>query len=166
MKNVLFLIFVAASLFLAIFFYRRYKATQVELELANRRIMDRDTEIYRLQKLIIPSKTLPLAPTEKVTPVSSSLGQLSAAEISRLQQKGLQNPEGDLKANFTTNQKTIFAPNENQNNNRVLRDIQILNEHFALAYFEENQRGGYVVLRYNVRSGDQIDWQVLDAYSL
>ncbi|PIQ20295.1 MAG: hypothetical protein COW65_15825 [Cytophagales bacterium CG18_big_fil_WC_8_21_14_2_50_42_9] len=166
MKNLLFLIFLAASIFLAIFFYRRYTTTQIELELANRRIMDRDTEIYRLQKLVVPSKSLPLAPTEKVTSVPSSLGQLSAAEISRLQQKGLQEPEADLKANFATNQKTILATNENQNNNKVLRDILILNEHYALAYFEENQRGGYVVLRYNVQSADQIDWQVLDTYLL
>jgi len=166
MKNVLFLIFLAAALFLAIFFYRRYTATQTELELANRRITDRDTEIYRLQKLVLPSKTLPLAPTAKVTPSPSSLGQLSAAEMGRLQQKGLNNPEADLKENFTTNQKTILAAQENQGNSRRLQDIQILNERYALAYFEEGQRGGYMVLRYDVQSPERINWQILDAYIL
>jgi len=166
MKNVIFLILLAATLFLAIFFYRRYTATQTELELANRRITDRDTEIYRLQKLVLSSKTLPLAPTQKVTPSASSLGQLSAAEMGRLQQKGLNNPEADLKENFTANQKTILAAQANQGNSRLLRDIQILNERYALAYFEEGQRGGYMVLRYDVQSPERINWQILDAYIL
>ena len=166
MKNVLFLIFLAASLFLAIFFYRRYTATQIELELANRRITDRDTEIYRLQKLVIPSKTLPLAPTDKVTPSPSSLGRLSAAEISRLQQKGLAHPEADLKEDLTTNQKAIIKAKESLGGNQSLRDIQILNDRYALAYFEDGHRGGYMVLRYDVKQGGQINWQVLDEYVL
>ena len=166
MKNVLFLIFLAASLFMAIFFYWRYTAVQLELELANRRITDRDTEIYRLQKLVIPSKTLPLAPTEKVTPSPSTLGRLSAAESSRLQQKGLINPEADLKEDLTFNQKEIIPARGSLGGNQSLRDIQILNDRYALAYFEDGQRGGYMVLRYDVKQVGQISWQVLDAYVL
>ena len=166
MKNVIFLIFFAAALFLAIFFYRKYSATQLELELANRRITDRDTEIYRLQKLAIPSKTLPMAPTEKVTPSPSSLGQLSAAEIGRLQQKGLPHPETDLKEHLTSNQKAIIPIKGSLGGNQTLRDIQILNERYALAYFEDGHRGGYMVLRYDVQSPERITWQVLDAYAL
>jgi len=166
MKNVLFLIFCGASLIMAIVFYRQYNITQTELALANRRLLDRDTEIYRLQKLVVPSKTIPLAPTQKVTPSSSSLGRLSSAEISRLQQKGLQNPEAELKENLTTNQKEIVITKGVLGGEQKLRDIQILNERYALAYFEDGHQGGYMVLRYEVQAPDQINWQVLDAYTL
>jgi len=86
--------------------------------------------------------------------------------MGRLQQKGLNNPEADLKENFTANQKTILAAQANQGNSRLLRDIQILNERYALAYFAEGQRGGYMVLRYDVQSPERINWQILDAYIL
>jgi len=107
-----------------------------------------------------------MAPTEKVTPSPSTLGRLSPAEIGRLQQKGLQHPEADLKENLTINQKTLIPAKGSLGGNQALRDIQILNERYALAYFEDGQRGGYMVLRYDVQSPERINWQILDAYVL
>lgn len=166
MKNVLFLILIVASLVLAIFFFRQYTIAQSELALANRRLTDRDTQIYRLQKLITPSKSLPMAPTESVTSSPSTLGKLSPAEIGRLQQKGLAHPEADLKENLLTNQKNLLTTKGVLGGTHQFRDIQILNEHYALVYFENGQQGGYMLLRYNATTSDQISWQVLDAYTL
>lgn len=168
MKNIIFLLFCAFSLFLAIYFYRQYSETQRQLDLANRRVLDRDTMIYGLQKKVeqrgLTDTTLQNQPQVVASP--SSLGKLSAAEVSRLKAKGLQNPEADLKANLTENQQNILQQKGTVGGKMDIRDIQILNERYALAYFEDGHQGGYMVLKYEVQPAGRISWIVLDSYQI
>ena len=109
MKNLSVIIILIASLLLAVFFFWQYKATQSDLALANQRMTDRDTQIYKQAKEI---ETLKNQASGKVisgnqdtikleTPPSAQfadeLGSLSESDIARLENKGLENPEVDLK---------------------------------------------------------------------
>jgi hypothetical protein len=166
MKNILFLLFCGFSLFLAIYFYRQFNTTQQQLELANRRVLDRDTIIYQLQKRL-QTAGLPQpdsAAAGEVIASSSNLGRLSTAELGRLKNKGLKNPEADLKADLTTNQESILLQKGSLGNKMTIRDVQILNERYALAYFEDGHDGGYMVLRYEVQPTGRLSWVVLDRY--
>ncbi|MDQ3291286.1 MAG: hypothetical protein M3Q05_08360, partial [Bacteroidota bacterium] len=110
MKNLIFILLIAFGLFLALFFYRKYALTQTELTLANQRILDRDRLIYNNQKRLDAlgglNKTVP-AGTEK--PVeSSTLGNLSTSDLTRLQEKGLTNPEATLREDLQSKQNMLL----------------------------------------------------------
>ena len=168
MKNIIFLLFCAFSLFLAIYFYRQHAEAQRKLELANRQILDRDTMIYNLQKKsgqgLSPDTTAAKEP--EVVARSSSIGKLSQSETERLKSKGLKNPEADLKADLTERQQDILQQKGTMGGTMAIRDIQILNERYALAYFEDGHRGGYMLLRYDIRPANRISWVVLDSYQI
>jgi len=167
MKNIIFLLLLVFTTFLAIYFYRQYSNTQQKLELANRQVLDRDTMIYQLQKKVTQNITPPVITDTAVIASPSNLGQLSPTEISRLRSKGLRSPEVDLKADLTANQRQILQQqNDTLGGTMAIRDIQILNERYALAYFEDGHVGGYLILRFQVQSGGQISWEVLDAYRI
>ncbi|GEO05829.1 hypothetical protein AAE02nite_34930 [Adhaeribacter aerolatus] len=168
MKNIVFLLFCAFSLFLAIYYYRQYDETQRQLELANRRVLDRDTMIYGLQKKVeqrgLADSSSVDAP--EVVPSPSTLGKLSPGEINRLKAKGLKNPEADLKTNLTENQQNVLQQKGTLGGTMAIRDIQILNERYALAYFEDGHQGGYMILKYEVQPTGRIAWVVLDSYQI
>jgi hypothetical protein len=172
MKNVLLIVFGAFSLFLAIYYYLQFDNTTQQLQLANQRILDRDTEIYKLQKKTgtfradngTAKNKRALSPAVVASP--SSLGQLSAAEINQLKKRGLHNPESALKTDLLTNQKAILSEKGTLGGTMALRDIRILNARYALAYFEDGHKGGYMLLRYEVKPGGQISWTVLDNYMM
>lgn len=168
MKNILFLTFCAFSLFLALYFYRQYTEAQRELALANRRVLDRDTLIYNLQKKVeqrgLPDTTY--RSENQITASPSTLGRLSASATEQLKAKGLPNPEADLKAHLTQNQGEILRQKGTLGGTTALRDIQILNERYALAYYEDGHQGGYLILRYEVQPAGRIAWLVLDRYHL
>ncbi|KAA5539358.1 hypothetical protein [Adhaeribacter rhizoryzae] len=169
MKNIIFLLFCAFSLFLAIYYYRQYAETQRQLTLANRRVLDRDSMIYGLQKKVeqngIKDTTLNKEPEVVVSP--STLGKLSTSEINRLKAKGLKNPEADLKTNLTENQQNIVPQKGTLGGTMAIRDIQILNERYALAYFEDGHQGGYMILKYEVQPATgRINWVVVDSYKI
>ncbi|WP_026464122.1 hypothetical protein [Adhaeribacter aquaticus] len=163
MKNYLFIIFFAFSLFLAIFYYSKFSSAQQALELANRRVLDRDTMIFQLQKKVqgqlgvdINSQTNVKAP--------GNLGHLSTSEIENLKGKGLKNPNEDLKQSLIKNQQNLIKVNGSVGGTMNIREVQILNNRYALAYFEDGHIGGYMMLRYEVKSSTDISWQVLDQY--
>jgi hypothetical protein len=170
MKNVLLLIFGAFALFLAIYYYFQFDNTQQQLQLANQRILDRDTEIYKLQKNqgtfrkdnVTAKKKVTIKPQVIASP--SSLGQLSDAEVNQLKKRGLTNPEAELKDDLLTNQKQVLPRNATMGGTMAIRDIRILNARYALAYFEDGHNGGQMVLRYEVKPGGQVTWTVLDHY--
>ena len=168
MKNIIFLLFCAFSLFLAIYFYRQYSEAQRKLDLANRQVLDRDTMIYNLQKKADQRPgTDTISDKEPVVVASTStLGKLSQSENERLKSKGLTNPEADLKNNLTENQQNILQQKGTLGGTMSIRDIQILNERYALAYFEDGHKGGYLVLRYEIQPAGRISWVVLDSYQI
>lgn len=156
MRNLLFIILGALSLFLAFYYHRQYANTKQELELANRRILDRDTQIIRLQKQTQGTAILPSA--------TSTLGRLNAAEINRLKNKGLKNPEADLKQSLLASQSSVLTHKGALGGTMAIRDMQVLNDRYALAYFEDGHSGGYILLRYQVSATGQVTWKVLDNY--
>lgn len=169
MKNVLLILFGAFGLFLAIYYYLQFDNTRQQLQLANQRVLDRDTEIYRLQKRLgifrsnNATATKPAAGA-KVIPSPSSLGQLSASEVNQLKQRGLENPESDLRKDLLANQKKVLSVPGTLGGTMAIRDVRVLNARHALAYFEDGHNGGHMVLRYEVKPGGRISWTVLDNY--
>jgi hypothetical protein len=176
MKNLSVIIILIASLLLAIFFFWQYKATQSDLTLANQRMTDRDTQIYKQAKEIEVLKTqasgkstLTDADTIKLeTPPSAQfadeLGSLSESDIARLEKKGLENPEVELK-NDLLKKPNLISVKSTAGGTMAFRDIRILNDHYALGYFDDGHKGGNMLLRYNVSNG-AISWKVLDTYNL
>lgn len=164
MKNLLFILFLASSLFLAIYCYRLYVVSQNELQLANQRILDRDSTIYQLQKKqgTTPAFNKPIAKQEAEN--THILGNLSESDIKRLHTKGLKNPEIDLKQSLKTNEKNFLNMPGTMGGKMNIRDVKILNDRHALAYFEDGHNGGYVLLRYVVKPPNRISWTVLDSY--
>ena len=178
MKNVLFLLFLGAAFFLAILFFWQYKTTRSELGLATQRVNDRDSQIFKQNKLIDSLKTrLSGEPTtqaaedtiELMTPPSAKfmdeLGSLSEADNSRLEKKGLRNPEVDLKNDLIKKQAGLIPAKGTAGGTMNIRDIRILNDTYALAYYEDGHNGGNMVLKYTVTNGT-ISWKVLDAAAL
>ena len=178
MKNLLFLLFLGAAFFLAILFFWQYKTTRSELGLATQRMTDRDTKIYKQDKLIDslqkrlsgePTQTTTEDTIELMTPPSAKfmdeLGSLSEEDTKRLEKKGLENPEVDLKNDLTKKQANLIPAKGTAGGTMSIRDIRILNDTYALAYYEDGHNGGNMILKYTVANG-KITWKVLDASSL
>ena len=178
MKNLLFLLFLGAASFLAILFFWQYKTTRSELGLATQRVNDRDVQIFKQNKLIDSLKTrLSGEPTttatedtiELMTPPSAKfmdeLGSLSEADNSRLEKKGLRNPEVELKNDLMKKQSSLIQAKGTAGGTMSIRDIRILNDTYALAYFEDGHNGGNMLLKYTVANGT-ISWKVLDTATL
>lgn len=172
MKYALLTLFGAFGLFLAIYYYFQFDNTKQQLQLANQRILDRDSEIYKLQKRLGTFRSDPVAaakkntPKTEIIPAPSTLGQLSASEISQLKKRGLGHPESELKADLLANQKMLLKQPGTMGGTMAIRDVRILNGRYALAYFEDGHNGGHMVLRYEVKPGGHIAWSVLDEYMM
>ena len=179
MKNLLYLIFLGAAFFLAILFFWQYKTTRSELGLATQRVNDRDIQIFKQNKLIDSlEKRVSGAPAtaeteedtiELMTPPSAKfmdeLGSLSEADINRLEKKGLRNPEVDLKNDLMKKQSSLIPVKGTVGGTMSIRDIRILNDSYALAYFEDGHNGGHMILKYTVTNAN-ISWKLLDATSI
>ncbi|KAA9340581.1 hypothetical protein [Adhaeribacter soli] len=177
MKNFLFILLIAASLFLAILFYWQFSSAQKEVNLSRQRIADRDSKIYKqdrlidsLQKRVTGLPQLAAGDTiELETPPSAQfadeLGSLSESDINRLQKKGLRNPEVELKNSLIKNQSSLIPVKGTVGGTMTFRDIRILNDSYALAYFEDGHNGGNMLLKYSVANG-VVTWKVLDSYSM
>ena len=172
MKYVLLTLLGAFGLFLAIYYYLQFDNTRQQLQLANQRILDRDSEIYKLQKRLGTFRSDPVAAAKKNTvkpeiiSTPSTLGQLSASEISQLKKRGLGHPESELKADLLANQKMLLKQPGTMGGTMAIRDVRILNGRYALAYFEDGHKGGHMVLRYEVKPGGHVSWTVLDEYMM
>lgn len=178
MKNLLFLLLLGGALFLAILFFWQYKTTRSELGLLTQRVTDRDQMIFKQNKLIDSLETRlsgepatnPSGDTiELMTPPSvkfmDELGSLSEADANRLAKKGLQNPEVTLKNDLMKKQASLIPAKGSVGGTMAIRDIRILNDAYALAYFEDGHNGGHMLLKYTVTNGS-ISWKLLDATSL
>lgn len=180
MKNLLYLLFLGAAFFLAILFFWQYKTTRAELGIATQRVNDRDVQIFKQNKLLDslkqrlsgePAKSQEMAEDtiELMTPPSAKfmdeLGSLSESDISRLEKKGLRNPEVALKNDLMKKQSSLIPVKGSVGGTMTIRDIRILNDSYALAYFEDGHNGGNLLLKYTVANGT-ISWKVLDSSSL
>ncbi|WP_205503661.1 hypothetical protein [Rufibacter psychrotolerans] len=180
MKNALLLVIIAFLLFLSIFFYWKQSQAETELASANEKITSLEQQIRRMTNNI-PADTLrptqstqpEIASTEteeKITPPESTtfeeeIGTLSESDVQRLKRKGLRNPEADLMNDVMRKQKSLITASGSVGGTMAIRDVRILNDRYALAYFEDGHNGGYVLLRYSVDNG-AITWTRLDSYTM
>lgn len=164
MKNVLLILLAAIGLVLAVFYYLQFDNTKQELQLANQRILDRDTQIYKLQKELGIFRN---APGKKQGPkAGADFAALSAADLSHLKSRGLKDPEASLKADLLKKQQQLLPAKGTLGGTMAIRDIRILNSRHVLAYFEDGHNAGQMVLRYEVKPGGHITWKVLDSFVL
>ncbi len=168
MKNLIFILLIAFSLFLALYFYRQNDLARTELTLANQRILDRDRIIYKNQMQLnaLKNKNQSSPATRQPTVTNpSSLGSINAGEVARLQRSGLANPEIDLREDLISKQN-ILLPQGSLGSTMAIRDVKILTNRYVLAYFEDGSNGGYILLRFSIEPGKRIAWKVLDYYTL
>lgn len=165
MKNLIFILFIAFGLFLALFFYRKYALTDSELTLANQRILDRDRIIYNNQKQLDALKTEKAgkSTTPAIGTGTTGLGTLSPDELNSLREKGLSDPEANLRNDLISKQE-ILLPKGSLGGTMAIREVRILNDRFALAYYEDGHNGGHLLLRFTVEPDKRITWKVLDRY--
>lgn len=169
MKNVILTLLIALGFFLAIYFYRQYALTQSDLALANQRILDRDRLIYTNQKQLDALRSQKSGRSNTITDtgitVASRLGTINATDIARLQKRGLNNPEADLKSDLIEKQD-VLLPKGSVGGTMAIREVKILNDRYAYAYFEDGHNGGYMLLLFSIEPTKRIAWKVLDYYTM
>jgi hypothetical protein len=88
---------------------------------------------------------------------------ISHAEISKLEENGLQNPIEDIKNSLINNQSEILTDSLIDGPQRFWRDyILLLKEDRVLAYWESGHRGGYVFASYDIKKNGEIKWNIID----
>lgn len=167
MRNTLPLILAALFLFLAVYFYWQKQEAESRLAIADNKLgaTDRQLETQAaaadsLEDMILPPDTMDMMPPGGVHFVDE-LGSLSESDIRKLKTKGLQNPESDLMNDLNRKQKQLIPTEGTVGGTMAIRDSRILNDRYALAYYEDGHNGGYMILKYSVNNGN-ISWNVVD----
>ncbi|GAB3820302.1 hypothetical protein [Pontibacter rugosus] len=167
MKSTLPWILAAVFLFLAIYFYWQKNETESRLTIADNQVADINTELEQqseatdsLEDMMLPPDTMDLVPPGGAAFVDE-LGTLSQGDVQRLQQKGLQNPESDLMNDLNRKQSKLIPADGVLGGSMAIRDSRILNDRYAMAYYEDGHNGGYMLLKYTVSNG-KINWNVVD----
>ena len=90
---------------------------------------------------------------------------ISSYDVRQLRRKGLENPIADLKTDLMT--KSDMIPYEGTLGGTMHfyeEMIYVLTGRWVLAYFEDGHRAGYMLLEYDVNTGGEITWNVIEAY--
>lgn len=172
MKNILPWILAAVFLFLAFYFYWQKNEAESRLQIADNQVAAIDKELEEQteasdsaeQELMLPPDTMDLVPPGGAAFVDE-LGSLSQSDAQRLKQKGLQNPESDLMNDLNRKQTKLTPAAGTLGGTMAIRDSRILNDRYAMAYYEDGHNGGYMLLKYEVRNGN-ITWKVIDSSAL
>lgn len=171
MKRTLPWILAALFLFLALYFYFQKNEAESRLAMADEEVAEIEGELQEqaevadsLEDMMPPADTMNLVPPGGAAFVDE-LGTLSESDIQRLQQKGLESPEVELKNDLNQKQRQLIPTDGVLGGTMAIRDSRILNDRYAFAYYEDGHTGGYLVLKYEVRDGN-ITWKVLDSSRL
>ncbi len=162
MKNTLPWILTVLFLCLALYFYFQKHEAESHLDVA-------DTQVEKINDQLEdePILTDSLQPdtTTLVPPGGAAfvdeLGTLSQNDVSKLQQKGLTSPEADLMNDLNRKQRQLIPAEGSMGGTMTIRDSRILNDRYAMAYYEDGHSGGYLLLKYTVKNGT-ITWAVVD----
>lgn len=167
MKSILPLILAAIFLFLAVYFYWQKQEAESRLAIADNKLAETDQRLQEqseaadsLEDMMLPPDTMEMVPPGGVHFVDE-LGSLSESDIRKLKSKGLSNPESDLKNDLNRKQRQLVPVEGTMGGTMGIRDSRILNDRYALAYYEDGHNGGYMVLKYAVNNGN-ITWSVVD----
>ena len=169
MRKIIYLIVLACSLGLSLYLYYQYDQTKTRLAQANQRLADLDRQMAPIEPADTLRGEIPPASDTFLTPPPSAqfldeLGTLSSSDLDRLNRKGLQNPEADLQNDLLRKQKSLIPAQGTVGGTMAIRDVRILNDRYAMAYYEDGHNGGYMVLRFEVQPGGNISWRVVDSY--
>lgn len=171
MRSILPWLLAALSLFLALYFYWQKNEAESRLAIADNQVAKIDQELEEqseavdsLEEMVLPPDTMNLVPPGGAAFVDE-LGSLSQSDIQRLKRKGLKNPETDLMNDLSRKQSQLIPTEGVLGGTMAIRDTRILNDRYAMAYYEDGHIGGYMLLKYEVNNG-KISWKVVDSSKL
>ena len=167
MRNILPWIIAAIFLFLALYFYWAKSEAESRLAIADNQVEKIDSALEQeqaetdsLEEIVLPPDTMELVPPGGAAFVDE-LGSLSESDVQKLQHKGLKSPETDLMNDLNRKQSQLIPAKGTMGGTMTIRDSRILNDRYALAYYEDGHNGGYMLLKYTVNNGT-INWTVVD----
>ncbi|NDK56203.1 hypothetical protein [Pontibacter fetidus] len=167
MRNILPWILAAIFLFAAIYFYwqkneaeSRQAIADRQIEKIDKKLEQKDETVDSLEEMVLPPDTMEMVPPGGAAFVDE-LGTLSESDVQKLQRKGLKSPETDLMNDLNRKQSQLIPAKGTMGGTMVIRDSRILNDRYALAYYEDGHNGGYMLLKYTVNNGT-INWTVVD----
>jgi hypothetical protein len=171
MRTIFAWILAAIFLFLAMYFYWKKNDAESRLAIADNKLAKTHQELDQTQEIAdslepmdFPPDTMEMVPPNGVNFVDQ-LGALSESDIKKLKAKGLRSPEADLMNDLNRKQRQLIPTEGTMGGTMTIRDSRILNDRYALAYYEDGHDGGYMVLRYEVNNGN-INWRVVDSSKL
>ncbi|MDX5418434.1 MAG: hypothetical protein LPK09_04395 [Hymenobacteraceae bacterium] len=161
----------AVFLFLAVYFYWKKNDAESRLRIADNKLAEtgqqleqQETETDSLEDMMLPPDTMSVIPPGG-TAFVDQLGSLSESDIQKLRKKGLRNPEVDLMNDLNRKQRQLIPTEGVVGGTMAIRDSRILNDRYAMAYYEDGHIGGYMILKYEVNNGN-ITWKVVDKSAL
>lgn len=161
----------AVFLFMALYFYWQKNEAESRLAIADNSVAEIDRELEQeraeadsLGSMMLPPDTMQIEPAGGVAFVDE-LGSLSEGDMQKLRKKGLKNPEVDLMNDLNRKQSQLIPAEGVLGGTMAIRDSRILNDRYAMAYYEDGHRGGYMLLKYEVSNGN-IAWKVVDSSKL
>jgi hypothetical protein len=164
-------ILAAVFLFAAMYFYWKKNDAESRLRIADNKLAETgqqleqaEAETDSLEDMMLPPDTMSVVPPGGVEFVDE-LGSLSESDILKLRKKGLRNPEVDLMNDLSRKQRQLLPREGVVGGTMAIRDSRILNDRYAMAYYEDGHIGGYMILRYEVNNGT-ITWRVVDSSAL
>jgi hypothetical protein len=171
MRSILPWLLAAIFLFMAIYFYWQKSEAESRQAIADRQVEKIDSELEQeqaetdsLEGMVLPPDTMEVMPPGGAAFVDE-LGSLSESDIQKLQRKGLKSPETDLMNDLNRKQSQLLTDKGTMGGTMTIRDSRILNDRYALAYYEDGHNGGYMLLKYTVSNGS-INWTVVDSSKL
>ncbi len=171
MRSIFPWILAGVFLLLAVIFYIQKNEAEGRLAVADKQVEkidekleQKDETVDSLEEMVLPPDTMELVPPGGAAFVDE-LGSLSESDIQKLQRKGLKNPESDLMNDLNRKQSQLIPVQGTMGGTMTIRDSRILNDRYALAYYEDGHNGGYLILKYTVNNGT-INWTVVDSSKL
>ncbi|WP_242927568.1 hypothetical protein [Pontibacter vulgaris] len=171
MRSILPWLLAAIFLFMAVYFYwqkneaeSRQAIADKQVEKIDEKLEQKDETVDSLEEMVMPPDTMEMVPPGGAAFVDE-LGSLSESDIQKLQRKGLKNPESDLMNDLNRKQNQLIPEKGTMGGTMTIRDSRILNDRYALAYYEDGHNGGYLLLKYTVNNGT-INWTVVDSSKL
>ncbi|MCC9167182.1 hypothetical protein [Pontibacter harenae] len=160
-------ILAAIFLFLALYFYRQKSEAESRLAIADDKLAEIDQQLEQeqatsdsLEKIMLPPDTMQMVPPSGASFVDE-FGTMSQTDVRKLQSRGLRNPESDLMNDLNRKQRQLIPADGQLGGTMAIRDSRILNDRYAMAYYEDGHTGGYLLLKFHVANGT-INWTVVD----
>ncbi len=159
MRNIIFLLLFTAALLLSFYFFRENNEARTSLQEAKTRLTEAETKLLQCNLLF---DSLKLSPSQaESTPSAESRDHA----LKKLKAAGFTEPEEQLLQSLQ-NQPKLMPGKGVLGGTMAYRQVQVLTNNFALAYFEDGHNGGYAILRYSIKNPAEINWKLVDHHGL